>query len=228
MRLFGSCISTRVAGSLGFFAGMLLAASVDGQQQPAGPRPQFTVPQSANGQTQGVAAQSAPQVHAPQPPFKLTPAEEKKLDELLGYWERRSSGVKTYDCDFKRYNYDSVFGPPNPRWHKTQSEGIIRFGAPDKGEFHVERVGHFQPPTDEGAEPTYPMSKTDEAEHWISDGTSIYELDAERKAADPTCFAPRTSRKTDFRRSLAVHVWSNEREDQTEILDSRVDATTKS
>ena len=44
-------------------------------------------------------------------PFRLTESEKQRLDNILGFWETRSSKVKTYSCDFTRLDYDAVFGP---------------------------------------------------------------------------------------------------------------------
>jgi TIGR03009 family protein len=115
------------------------------------------------------------------PPFQQTAAQKKRIDQLLDYWEKRSSKVKTYSCEFVRREYDNVFGPANPKWEKTKSEGVIRYSAPDKGEFRVEAVGHFQPPLEEGGEPVYEMKKDEQAEHWICNGQSVYELSAKKK-----------------------------------------------
>jgi len=111
-------------------------------------------------------------------PFKLTAKEVKRLEEVLGYWQTRSSKVKTYECKFVRWQYDSVFGPANPQQAKTQSDGIIRYAAPDKGEFKVERIGEFNPAT---ASEQIAMKKSDHDEHWICDGERVFELNGKSK-----------------------------------------------
>lgn len=139
-------------------------------------------PSGATGQVADNEVHDAQGGQTATPPFEaLSPAQQQRIDGLLAYWEQKSSEVKTYSCKFTRFEYDSVFGPQNPRWHKTQSKGLIRFSAPDKGEFHVTHVGHFQPPAQEGEAPTWPMTVSNEAEHWICDGNSIYELNASKK-----------------------------------------------
>ena len=116
----------------------------------------------------------------PKPPFPaLTKAEEDRLDQLLVYWEQRSDKIKTYSCRFTRYEYDPVFGPKD--FAKTQSMGFVRYAAPDRGEFHVDSSGEFQPPQAAGDKPTWDMQATDVDEHWVSDGSSIYELNKSKK-----------------------------------------------
>jgi len=98
----------------------------------------------------------------PQPPtaapFTLTAHQQAQVDWVLRAWEQRSAGIKTFECSFTRFEYDGVFGDPNkPRFI---DEGRIKFAAPDKGMFQVD-----------GAR----------AEHWICDGTSIFEYNFQKK-----------------------------------------------
>ncbi len=163
--------------------------SAQAVQQPATSNPPAEATRSSGASPQSVAdgAIATQSANGVQPPFEpLSAAQQERIDGLLTYWERKSSAVKTYSCKFTRFEYDSVFGPQNPKWHKTQSKGIIRFGAPDKGEFHVTHVGNFQPPAKEGSAPTWPMASSSEAEHWICDGNSIYELNAAKKQLKET------------------------------------------
>ena len=132
------------------------------QEQPANP-PASQQPQA------GPAAAEQNQVPAP---FTLTPEEQQRLDQLLTYWERRSSAVKTYSCSFQRFEYDMVFGPKDPNIAKTHAEGIIRYSAPDKGEFNVTRLGK---------NPDFKMESVDHVEHWICDGSSVFELNPQKQ-----------------------------------------------
>ena len=91
--------------------------------QPVQPRVPTLVPR-ASQQT------AAPQ-QQPQPPFQLTPQEQAQVDRVLSQWEERNRNIKTFDCQFKRWVYDVVFGPADrPKFIDT---GVIKFAAPDRG-----------------------------------------------------------------------------------------------
>ncbi len=152
------------------FLGMAVA------QQTSAP-PQATVA----GQVQDGAMQAAAIPSPMVDPFRLTESEKQRLDNILGFWETRSSKVKTYSCDFTRLDYDAVFGPADSRIAKTKSVGIIRYAAPDKGEFKVEQIGEYKPPVAEGGPADWPMSRSDHEEHWICDGLAVFELNGKAK-----------------------------------------------
>jgi TIGR03009 family protein len=124
--------------------------------QPGMPQQQPGIPQPGNGQP--------PQ--PPPPPFQLTPQEELQVDQVLYAWEARNKGIKTFDCRFKRWVYDSVFGPADQA--KFVELGVMRYASPDRGMFRVEsaednagHVGEIDPRR---------------AEHWVADGKSIIEF----------------------------------------------------
>ena len=98
------------------------------------------------------------------PPFKSTPDEEKNVDRLLARWEQWNAGVKTFDCRFKRWVYDAVFGRADQP--KYVDLGTIKYAAPDHGLYRIdttEKDGN-QSPIDDAR-----------AEHWAFDGKSIFE-----------------------------------------------------
>jgi TIGR03009 family protein len=92
-------------------------------------------------------------------PFTLTPHEQRNVDWVLAKWEEQSAGVKTFQCRFRRFEIDPVFGEGN---QPQEDEGEIRYAAPDKGLFHV-----FQP---EGV-------RQPREEYWICDGKSVFKYD---------------------------------------------------
>ncbi len=112
---------------------------------------------------------------------QLTPEEAERLDQLLTFWETQSSKVNTYSCKFTRYEYDHVFGPKDPRIAKSKSVGIIRYASPDKGEFKIERALEYKAATAASQKAGYQPLATESNEHWICDGTSIYELNGAKK-----------------------------------------------
>ena len=117
-------------------------------------------------------------VPAPMAPawIPLTPAHQAYLDQILAYWEHKSSQTNRYRCTFKRWEYDPVFGPKEAA--KTYSEGVIKYSAPDKGLFRVDSLLEYQAPKEAGGQPTYgaPQEQTGSYDHWICDGTSVYRV----------------------------------------------------
>ncbi len=105
--------------------------------------PQGNVSRQAIPPQQGGAQQRPIEALAP---FRLTPEQQQHVDTILVDWERTSSAVKTYKCEFTRWEYDAVFGPKNDA--SVISTGEIRYMAPDKGLFKVTKAEHavVQPP----------------------------------------------------------------------------------
>jgi len=118
-------------------------------------------------------AQNQNRLPTVQPPFPpLSAVEQKFLDDVLRFWEQRSKAIERYQCTFRRWEYDPVFGPRDT--FKTFSEGRIKYKSPDKGMFKVEAMRVYQPPAKAGDEPQYALRQGESNEHWICDGQSIY------------------------------------------------------
>jgi len=144
-------------------------------QQPYGPQPYPTTsalqqgPAAAPAQP-GVAAPGPAAVAPPQPPaapFTLTPAEEAELDRALRDWEEKSGKVKTYSCKFVRLDFDVTIAAMleqgktiDPNKPTRESNGELKYAAPDKGLYRVD-------------------GKTQEK--WICDGRAIYAYDFDNK-----------------------------------------------
>jgi outer membrane lipoprotein-sorting protein len=98
------------------------------------------------------------------PPFTLTAEEQKEVDAILDRWEKWNAQVKTFDCRFKRWVYDSVFGtldrPMFEEW------GRIQYASPDKLLFQMEESEK------DGKRTPIEDSRTD---HWLFDGKTIWE-----------------------------------------------------
>ena len=166
-------------GLLAMLVSVMTAASAMAQpnplrgQQPSGAaaqpdqpvRPQIPVLIQRPRQ---LAAEQPPS--APQPPFTLTAQEESQVDQVLKQWEQRNQDVKTFDCDFKRWIYDTVFGPADKA--KFVESGVIQYAAPDRGKFFVERAEK------DGKESPIDDARAD---HWICDGKSIFEYSPQKK-----------------------------------------------
>jgi TIGR03009 family protein len=112
---------------------------------------------------------------ASQVPFQLTPDQQKAVDQILSFWELYSSRVKRYRCKFTRWEYDSIYGPRDPNVAKTCSDGEIRYEAPDKGMFRVDRLLHYTPQQDGTHQ--FLAHPGEQGEHWICDGQAIYDYD---------------------------------------------------
>jgi TIGR03009 family protein len=156
------------------------AAAQQGSVRPAGneqPIRQPGVIQGAGPIAPPAAAPASPQA----PGWIPLPAEHQKyVDDVLNYWEQRSSEIKTYKCAFKRWEFDPVFGPRDPKVAKSYAEGTIQYANPDKGLFKVASVSVYTPGA-EGEKPQY-TKQTGYGEHWVCDGKSIFEFDNRRKA----------------------------------------------
>lgn len=120
---------------------------------------------SPSGQVPGIhapaqppAGEAAAPVQAPRAPFDLTPQEQAHLDSVLVEWERRTQGVKTFECQFAKLKYDLVFGSANKP--TSVDEGTIKYSKPNQGLYEIV-----------GARP----------EKWCTDGESFYEYNFDQK-----------------------------------------------
>lgn len=154
-------------------------------QRPQSPAPRAA--QSQPGQSQQQAQQAgqqpplvklAPQPRAvPRAPWQLTAEQQQRLNLILDHWEKVSGQVKTYSCRFRRWRYDTFV---KEHAHLI-SDGVIRYAAPDKGEFRVERIQRFSAPKEPGGKPEYVAVEEPIEEHWICDGQAVFELNAKLK-----------------------------------------------
>ena len=129
----------------------------------------------------GAANEGAPEPMLPCPFPQTDPQQQQFLEQLLAEWEGQSSKIERYRCDFERWVYDPVFGPRDPREAKTYAKGKIQYAAPDKGLFKIESIKANVPAAKPG-EPAQWVDKTDsEIEHWVCDGTKIFEFSYPKK-----------------------------------------------
>jgi len=146
--------------------------------------------QSGAATQQGPARQQVSQPpRQPLRPFPpLTEKHQQYLDQVLKFWEFKSDQVKHYECQFKRWEFDPVFGPRDV--HKTYSTGVIKYAAPDKGLFRVDKIYHFTPPKPPATKAEYFEHEGEKGEHWICDGTSIFDFDYRQKQLNETKLPP--------------------------------------
>jgi len=132
---------------------------------------------------------------APRAPFQLTQEERVRLDKILTFWELKSGKIKTFSTQFDRWEYNPVFGPKNPNIPISHSQGIIRYAAPDKGEFHVQLNAPFQPPDKPGDRPVFNLKPVENGEHWVCTGSVVYELNHKTKQLVETHLPPQMQGK---------------------------------
>jgi TIGR03009 family protein len=120
--------------------------------------------------TQRVAAVPAP---GPQQPPPLSPEQQAALDRLLAAWEARNAAVATWSCTFHKWEYNA-WSPADgggERLAFSESTGEIKYAAPDKGLFRVKDSTQWNPETRR-----YEKRSGETGEHWVCNGTSIYEF----------------------------------------------------
>ncbi|MCU0961261.1 MAG: TIGR03009 domain-containing protein [Pirellulaceae bacterium] len=166
---------------LGAFEISLLSAPRDvSAQPPAGPAAAPVAVPTDQAPRAGIPG---PVVAAPMAPawIPLSAKHQEYLDQVLAYWEHKSSAVQRYRCEFKRWEYDPVFGPRDVC--KTFSEGVIKYSAPDKGLFRVDRLLEYQAPQNAGDKPTWvpPKEQTGGYDHWVCDGRYVFQFDQQKK-----------------------------------------------
>lgn len=137
--------------------GMAVCLSGTAVAQPAAAPP-------AGPQPQQPAAQAFPQ---------LTPEQQAALDRLLAAWETRNASVTTWSCGFYKWEYNawSPADAGGERLAFAESSGEIKYAAPDKGLFRVKQSKQWNPETRR-----YEVRGGEAGEHWVCNGTSIYEF----------------------------------------------------
>jgi TIGR03009 family protein len=160
-------------------------------------------PQQNQAQQQPVRQQ---QVTAQQPPRQpqqvepeglrlaksLSPQEQQRVFKLLEAWEQESNKVQSFKCKFTRWDYDKTFGPLKNDFLMSERQGEIKFRAPDKGSIKETSMKVYEPPQD----PQNPKDRgkyvdsKDGMEHWVCDGSAIYQFKAKVKTLEVTDLPP--------------------------------------
>ncbi|HEY2415821.1 MAG TPA: TIGR03009 domain-containing protein [Pirellulaceae bacterium] len=160
--------------------------------EPAGPAP---VPRVAGPQVAGPQAPIAPIPLQPEWVAKMTPAEQKWVDDVLQYWETSSEKIKLFECKFERWDYDGGFLGPDGKWQtRTYATGIIKYGQPDKGLYKVEKLILNQPGAP-GQKPQQIEQNPELGEHWICNGKEIWSFEANKKQVTITPLPPQMQGK---------------------------------
>jgi TIGR03009 family protein len=111
------------------------------------------------------------------PPFQLNQVEQQFVDQILQMWENESAKIKTFDCQFERWEYDLVFGPGDAI-PSIKSIGQLSYAKPDKGSFKISEIHRWQKrtPDQKAAEPgDWVLEEKKVGEHWVCDGKAIHE-----------------------------------------------------
>ena len=122
----------------------------------------------------GVAPQSPLGV-----PFQLSPSEQQYVDQILLMWESKSAEIKTFDCQFERWEYDPVFGPGNDT-PSIKSHGQLTYSKPDRGSFKINEIHRYVQP-DKAQPGEYVLQEHEVGEHWVCDGKAVYEYKHDKK-----------------------------------------------
>ena len=175
----------------------------------SGPRSSENIPRQRQAQRSPVAPQKSapgvrvgkrpsrtgpsPQIQAPQIPkgFPLNRDDQARVDDVLMFWEQNTTAIKTFQCDFTKWDYDGVFGVKRggKPVAKSQSDGILKYSKPDKGLFQVKEVRDLIPPK-AGEKLRYKKRAGSVAERWVCDGATVYEFDFEKKQLIETVLPP--------------------------------------
>jgi TIGR03009 family protein len=146
------------------------------------PSPGWSQQQAAPPQVRSSAVQATPaariarQVPAtpPQQPFPpLAEAELAQLQALLQNWQVQSQGTKTLESKFTRWHFDMFAAPAGV--HATRADGVLKYAAPDKGLFRVDRLVFFAGMQED--KPQYQEQPGQHGEHWVCNGTQLIEFD---------------------------------------------------
>jgi TIGR03009 family protein len=162
---------------------ILISAPTIAQQ--ADSVPSYAKPQPAQKAAKGtapatrVATNTKPVPAAqPQQPFPpLSAAAKAQLQELLLSWQQQSQGTKTLECSFARWHFDMFAAPAGI--HATRADGVIKYAAPDKGLFRVDRLVFFGGM--ENGKPQYKEQPGQYGEHWVCNGTQLIEFDRSKE-----------------------------------------------
>jgi TIGR03009 family protein len=131
-------------------------------------------------------AQQQPPPQVP-PQFQLNPVEQAYLDQVLDTWQQESDKIVTFKCPFQRWEYNAAFGP-GPNIPLNKDKGELSFQKPDKGSFQITEISTWQAdPIPPGEQPPAEargnwVTQPDAiGEHWVCDGTAVYEYRHDQK-----------------------------------------------
>ena len=134
-----------------------------------------------------VASAHQPPAAATGAPFQLNAIEQAFLDQVLSSWEQESGKVRTFRCEFERWDYNAVYGP-RMDVPFSKDKGEVSFSQPDKGSYQITEIHRWQAEqSPAGQEPparprgTWVPQPNAVGEHWVCDGQSVFEYRHDQK-----------------------------------------------
>lgn len=135
----------------------------------------------------------------PKRPFPPLSAEQQaQLQQLLAAWETQSQETETLECRFKCWSYDPFAAPAMVP--ATEAQGVIKYAAPDKGLFRVDKKLFFQGMKDD--KPTYEEQPGKFGDWWVCTGEMLIEFDRGRKECRRQVLPPEMRGKRIFNSPL--------------------------
>ena len=133
----------------------------------------FVVIVSVLGQSEIFSQQQSAQPSSQNQTVTLSPEQQAALDRLLVGWESRNAKVTTWSCTFYKWEYNawSPADASGERLAFSESTGEIKYAAPDKGLFRVKSSKQWN-----AEKRKYDTRPSNSGEHWVCNGTSIYEF----------------------------------------------------
>ena len=103
------------------------------------------------------------------------------LEQVLDAWEKKSSQVTDFECNFKRFQYDPALVQEDAY---TLAAGVVKYMKPDKGLFRVDQLV-FHAGRDGEAKPKYQANpRLEFGEFWICDGEFVDIRDRNKKESN--------------------------------------------
>lgn len=133
----------------------------------------FVVTVVVFGQPESFSQQQVAQPLSQNQASTLSPEQRAALEQLLVGWEARNAKVTTWSCTFYKWEYNawSPADASGERLAFSESTGEIKYAAPDKGLFRVKSSKQWN-----SEKRTYDTRPSNSGEHWVCNGTSIYEF----------------------------------------------------
>lgn len=141
-------------------------------QQPGAPGGQAA--QSAPAARVAQQRQAAP-LQQPFPP--LDTATQAHLQRFLLDWQAHSQSTRDLDCKFTRWHFDMFAAPAGVA--ATRADGVVKYAAPDKGLFRVDRLVYFIGM--QQGKPQFKEQPGQYGEHWVCNGTQLIEFDRSKE-----------------------------------------------
>ena len=117
----------------------------------------------------------------------ITPQEQAHIDQILQYWEKSTADIKRYACKFKRWQYNSTDNFVEQLAQQLKADmraiattiaaGEVKYMAPDKGMFKVDKLVTLTGQVEAKNRPEYKEFENKFGEWWLCDGEAVYEYD---------------------------------------------------